>query len=100
MNVILRDGGSGAISICATLDQIAKAWRSSLLSNEEESERKSSIYILREATIMDSFVGADIIKGMVQDDETDYIGTFNPISAEMEEQMLGVSDETNNHRAK
>lgn len=91
---ILRDGNESADAVCASFDIVAQAWKFSLLNNEEEAERKSSLYILREATQLDGIAAMNIIKGMEQDEQVDFVETFNPISCEMEDAMLGVSDDT------
>lgn len=91
-NVLLRDGISRINNLCEVLGVIFQAWKSSLLLNEEETKRKSSLHILRDAINIDLVDVSHIVETVDGSEDIDFNDTFNPVSAEVEESMFGFAN--------
>lgn len=72
---------------------VANIWKTGHLRKEEERERKNSLHVLREAAMQQELVGFNALKTLEENEERDYMDTFNPIQEEMENAMLGLDNE-------
>lgn len=92
----MRGARSNLKNVTAAFRAVAKVWKESSISEEEENRQRSSLHVLREVSRKEEVSGLAVIQTLEVDEDQDFRNTFNPIQEELEHAMLGVHQDFGN----
>lgn len=75
-------------AISVAFDHIVSCWKAAKIDEEACTAKRNSLFVLRESTAAATVPGSNFLQTLEDDDEQDFVDTFNPMGEDFDDMVL------------